>query len=138
VRGAATVAVLCASLALAGCASGSRISLPSLSVLTASAPNPVTAEDFAAIESAYGVALAGAVAYRNRPLCKKTALESVSNLCARRSIIVRMQDADRRAQVALGSARVFIRDNPTLDAGALISAAKAAVGAFTQIQSGAL
>lgn len=104
----------------------------------ATAKNPIDNTQLATIESAYGVALSGAVAYRNRPRCTKTALESVSNLCARRSIVVRMQAADRSAQVALGRARIFVRDNPTINAGSLIQAAQDAVAFFGSIASGAL
>lgn len=100
--------------------------------------NPVSNTTLATIESAYGVALAGAVAYRNRPRCTTTALESVSNLCARRSIVLKLQAADRQAQVALGKATIFIRNNPTLDASSVLQAAQGAVDALNQIQSGAL
>lgn len=110
-------------LALAGCAT---------------VRNPVSTTELATIESAYGVALAGAVAYRERPRCTKTALESVSNLCARRSIVVRLQQADRQAQIAIGKANIFIQNNPTLDASSLLQAARGAVDALNQIQSGAL
>jgi len=104
----------------------------------ATLPNPVSTNTLATIESAYGVALAGAVAYRNRPRCTTTALESVSNLCARRSVIVKLQVADRKAQVALGQATIFIRNNPTLDASALLQAAQASVNVLNAIQSGAM
>jgi len=104
----------------------------------ATVKNPITSSQLATIESSYGVVLSGAVAYRNRPRCTKTALESVSNICARRSIVVRMQQADAAAQVALGRARAFVRDNPTLDASSLLQAAQDAVAVFAQIQTGAM
>lgn len=119
--------VLALSLSLAGC------------FRTVSNPlannNPV---GLVTIESAYGVALSGAVAYRNRPRCTKTALESVSNICARRSIVLKLQNADRRAQIALGRARAFIANNPSLDASAVIQVAQDAVSFFYNIQQGAL
>ena len=117
---------------LAGCAHN-----PDGSLIT-SIPNPVTNTQLATLESAYGVALAGAVAYRNRPRCTKTALESVSNICARRSVVVRMQQADKTAQVAIGRARGFVIANPTLDASSLIQAAQDAIAVFSSIQTGAL
>lgn len=104
----------------------------------ATIPNPISTTSLATIESAYGVALAGAVAYRNRPRCTTSALESVSNLCARRSIVLKLQAADRKAQVALGKATIFIKNNPTLDASSLLQAAQGAVDVLNQIQSGAL
>jgi hypothetical protein len=126
------ILVLTLSLALAGCAHNADGSL------VTSIPNPVTNTQLATLESAYGVALAGAVAYRNRPRCTKTALESVSNICARRSIVIRMQQADKTAQVAIGRARGFVIANPTLDASSLIQAAQDAIAVFSQIQTGAL
>ncbi len=104
----------------------------------ATVKNPITSSQLATIESSYGVVLSGAVAYRNRPRCTKMALESVSNICARRSIVLRMQAADRTAQVALGRARAFVTNNPTLDASSLLQAAQDAVSIFAAIQTGAL
>lgn len=124
-RAVASSVALLVFLALGGCA-------------TTPIRNPITTTQLATVESAYGVALAGAVAYRNRPRCTKTALESISNLCARRSIVIRLQQADQKAQIALGKAAIFIRNNPTLDASSLIAAAQAAVELLNQIQSGAL
>jgi hypothetical protein len=104
----------------------------------ATVKNPITTGQLATLESSYGVVLSGAVAYRNRPRCTKTALESVSNICARRSIVIRMQKADAAAQVALGRARAFVLNNPTLDASSLLQAAQDAIAVFAQINTGAL
>jgi hypothetical protein len=127
-------ALLIVGTMLSGCATTNPIA----TFITTGVVNPITNTRLASIESGYGIALSGAVAYRNRPRCTKTALESVSNLCARRSIVVRLQSADRQAQIALGKARAFVSDNPTLDPSSLLSAAEIAVSTFGQIQSGAL
>lgn len=126
------------SLSLAGCVKGPggmTIFLP-----TASVKNPVTAASLYDIKATYIIAQAGGDAYiqryRDGFRCTKTRLESVTNLCSRRSIVIKMQNADRKAQIALGRADAFIRDNPTIDASAVISAAQSAVSAFYEIQKG--
>lgn len=126
------------ALSLAGCASlpdGTKVFLP-----TASIANPVTPSALYDIQATYVIAQSGADAYiqryRDGHRCTKTKLESVSNLCSRRSIVVKLQNADRTAQIAIGRATAFIRDNPTIDASAVISAAQSAVTAFYDIQKG--
>jgi len=47
-----------------------------------------------------------------------------------------MRDADSKAGIALGRVEIFVRDNPTIDAGAVLAAAQSAVTAFYQIQQG--
>lgn len=114
-------AIAILALLVAGCAA----KLPSV-------PNPLSPSSLYDIENAYGVALSQAVAYRGRPLCKVGHLESVTNICARRSIIVRLQKADIKSQIALGNAKAFVRDNPTLDATSVLAIAQAAVTTFIQ------
>lgn len=131
-------AVVVIGLSLAGCATlpdGKRVFLP-----TASVQNPVTPQNLADIKATYALAQTGAVAYIDRyrqgHRCTKTALESLGNVCSRRSVVVKLQNADSKATMALGTATAFIRDNPTLDASSLISAAQIAVAAFYEIQKG--
>lgn len=126
------------ALSLGACATlpdGTKVFLPAASV-----KNPVTSVSMYDLKATYTIAQAGAVAYIDRyrqgHRCTKTALESVTNLCSRRSIVIKLQNADRVAQVALGRADAFIRDNPTIDASSVISAAQSAVGAFYEIQKG--
>lgn len=132
------ILALTLSLALAGCVKGpggTTIFLP-----TASVANPVTLTSLYDIKASYAIAQAGADAYiqryRDGHRCTKTALESVTNLCSRRSIVLKLQNADRVAQIAIGRADAFIRDNPTIDASAVIAAAQSAVSAFFEIQKG--
>jgi hypothetical protein len=126
------------SLALSGCVNGpngTKIFLP-----TASVANPVTPMSLYDIKATYAIAQAGADTYvqryRDGFRCTTTKLESVTNLCSRRSIVVKMQNADRTAQIAMGRADTFISNNPTIDASAVIAAAQSAVTAFYQIQQG--
>jgi hypothetical protein len=132
-----TLVVLLA-LALTGCVNGpngTKVFLP-----TASVVNPVTPTSLYDIKATYAIAQAGADAYiqryRDGFRCTKTKLESVTNLCSRRSIVLKMRDADLKAGIALGQADTFIMNNPMLDASSLISAAQLAVTAFYQIQQG--
>lgn len=103
----------------------------------ATANNPLTLGRLASLESAYGIALSAAVGYyelyRVRR-CTTSAPFSPTNICAMRSVVVRLQQADIRAQAALQAARKFSAQNPTLDASAIINAAELAVSTFQQIE----
>ncbi len=125
-------------LTLGACATlpdGTKVFLPTLS-----APNPVTPASLYDIKATYVIAQAGADAYiqryRDGHRCTRTALEAVTNICSRRSVVLRLQQADRNAQIAMGRVDAFIRDNPTIDASSVISAAQQAVSAFYAIQRG--
>ncbi len=132
------ILVIAFALSLGACATmpdGTKIFLP-----TASVKNPVTPATMYDLKATYVIAQAGAVAYIDRyrqgHRCTTTALESIGNLCSRRSIVVKLQNADRVASIALGRADAFVRDNPTIDASSVISAAQSAVGTFYEIQKG--
>lgn len=117
------LAALCFAFALTACATF---------------PNPLTPSRLVQIESAYGVALAAAVGYyelykRNR--CTVTKPESFDNYCARRSVVIRLQQLDLRAQAAMQAAQRFVKRNPTLDASSVIDAAQTAIGAFQQFEA---
>lgn len=121
-----------------GCATlpdGTKVFLP-----TASIANPIKSTSLYDIQATYVIAQAGADAYiqryRDGHRCTKARLESVGNICSRRSIVIKLQNADRVASIALGRATAFIRDNPTIDASAVVSAAQSAVAAFYDIQKG--
>lgn len=126
------------AVSLGGCATlpdGTKVFLP-----TASVANPVTPGVLYDINATYVIAQAGANAYiqryRDGHRCTTSALESPSNLCSRRSVVAKLRNADAKASVALGRASAFVRDNPTIDASSVISAAQLAVGAFYDIQKG--
>jgi hypothetical protein len=122
------LAIILLGLSMAGCSTPGGQGFTRL--ITAGIANPLTPTALSDVKSAYGIALAAAVAYRERPRCTKTHLESVTNLCARRSIVVKLQQADIKARAALDKADMFIADNPTLNAGSVIQAASLAVSAF--------
>jgi len=128
------------ALSLAGCATlpdGTKVFLP-----TASVANPVTPSSLYDIQATYVIAQAGANAYiqryRDGHRCTKDALESINNICSRRSVVVKLQNADFKAGITIGRAATFIRDNPTIDASAVIAAAQAAVKTFYDLQKGNL
>lgn len=95
--------------------------------------NPVTIDRLANIESAYGIALSAAVAYRNIRLCKKNEDPTPLNICSKRNVILQLQSADRSAQVALTNARAFVKEHPYLDAFDVLNAAQQAVSTFQAI-----
>lgn len=107
-------------LALAGCATMN---------------NPISQNSLANIEATYGVALSAANAYRNLPLCKTGTTTSLTNVCARRSIVVKIQSAVTKAQAADLQLRAFVKNNPTLDASSLISALQSAVAFLQSIET---
>jgi len=114
------IAIICAALLLSGCATYQ---------------NPINTSELATVESAYGVALAVAVGYRQLPLCRTGAPTTLTNVCARRSIVIKLQTADRVAQAALIQARSFVKNNPTLDAMTVITVARNAVASFQLVES---
>lgn len=109
---------------LAGC----QTTLPSLNLDTA-----VTLNTIYGIENAYGVAVNAANAYKALPLCKTGTVPSATNICAKRSVIVNLQAAMRRAQVAVNNAVAFQKTYPTVDVTNVVSAARAALLDVQQI-----
>lgn len=115
------------AVGLAGC---STAKLPSLD-LTSS----VTLNTMQSIEASYGIALSGERAYKALPLCRTGTVATVTDPCAQRSLVVRLQAADRKAISAIQQANAFIKKYPTVDATNVISAAATAVGALQNLLS---
>lgn len=111
------------ALSLAGCATTGG-------ALTLSTSNPVKVNQLAAVEAGYGAALSVALKYKHLPLCKTGTNELSGALCARRSVIVKIQSANRVAHASVVTARNFVRQHPTVDATAVISTAMDAVSQF--------
>ncbi len=111
-------AALAFGLALAGCQSV----LPSLNLSTA-----VTLNTVYGIENAYGVAVNAANAYKALPLCKTGTIPSATNICAKRSVIVNLQSAMRRARVAVNNLVNFQKTYPSVDITNVLSAAQTAL-----------
>jgi hypothetical protein len=120
---AATVLVF--GLALAGC---QTVALPSLNLNTAVALNTVYG-----IENAYGVAVNAANAYKALPLCRTGTVPSAANICARRSVIERLQAAMRRAHLAVNNLVALQKAYPSVDITSALSASRSALVAVQQI-----
>lgn len=107
-----------------------------IGLVTDGVPNPVSNTRFTSIEASFGIALVGANAYidlyeKNR--CTKARPESMANLCARRSVVDKMRLAGTEARIELQKAKLFIVNNPTLDASELLDAAAEAVAVFRKV-----
>jgi hypothetical protein len=109
---------LAVALVLPGCA------------LFHSMSNPLNTTTLYDLEAGYYTAQQIALAYKALPLCKTGTQPSVSNICAKRSVIVSIQVNARRAQAAITQLRDFVKNNPTLNAAALISATQLAISGF--------
>ena len=120
------LAALICAFALTACAS-----------LNAKVKTTVSMNTQYAVESSYGVALAAENSYKALPLCKTGTKPSLTNICAQRSVIVRLQAADLKAVNGLKSARDFINTYPTVDASNVIAAAQTAVSDIKNILSDA-
>jgi len=120
---AATAVV--SSLALAGCQTAS---LPSLNLNTA-----VTLNTIYGIENAYGVAVNAANAYKALPLCRTGTVPGAANICAKRSVIVNLQAAMRKARLAVNNLVAFRKAYPSVDITDMLSAAQSALIGVQQV-----
>jgi hypothetical protein len=120
----AAIAVV-SGLALAGCQTAA---LPSLNLNTAVALNTVYG-----IENAYGVAVNAANAYKALPLCRTGSAPSAANICAKRSVIERLQAAMRTARLAVNNLVALQKAYPSVDVTNALSAAQSALIVVQQI-----
>lgn len=104
----------------------------------ASNPNPANMDQLQKVEAGYGVLLSAAANYRelyNTNPCTKAKPLSTSNFCASRSVILILQDADKKVELAIKDAKDFIKNNPKVDAVVYISAAMSAVNDFKALEA---
>ena len=114
--------------------SGAFLALALFACATApSITNPISQSAVYNLENGYGVAQSLAVAYTRLRRCTVT----MTLPCSTHTTIVALATADHKARAALSAAETFVRNNPTLSAASVISAAQAALSAFTQIESSA-
>lgn len=126
------LAVFLIAFSLGGCASNpftDRINL------FASIQNPISTDDFYLAKTAYASLALPVANYRELPLCKKSKPFSLAYICAKRSVIVKLQDLDSKAYDALATAEAYINSNQTLNLASLISAAKIAVNTYKKYAS---
>jgi hypothetical protein len=118
------ILALTLTIALAGCAG----KLPTLNL--ASSVNLNTLEG---VVAGYGIAVNQEKLYKAQPLCRTGTTPSITNICAKRSTIVRLQAADRIANSAVNQAVLFAKNNPTVDPSSYTSAAAQALSAFESV-----
>ena len=121
------IAVVLIAFSLGGCATSpftERLGL------FASVQNPVSKDDFYIAKTAYAALALPVANYRELPLCKKSKPFSLAYICAKRSVIVQLQNFDAKAYEALTVADEYIASNQTLNLASVISAAKIAVAAY--------
>lgn len=122
--------VLVWGFALAAC---QTTSLPSLNLNTA-----VTLNTIYGIENAYGVAVNAANAYKALPLCRTGSVPGATNICAKRSVIERLQAAMRKARLAVNNLVALQKAYPSVDiTNALAAAQSALIGVQQVLASGA-
>ena len=85
------------------------------------------------VVSGYGILLNAENTYKALPLCKTGTAPIITNVCAKRSIIVRLQSADRVANVSVNNAISFVRNNPSVNPSNYISAAQSAITALQSV-----
>jgi hypothetical protein len=121
---------LASGLVLAGC---ETVSLPSLNLNSA-----VTLNTIYGIENAYGVAVNAANAYKALPLCRTGTVPGAANICAKRSVIERLQTAMRKARLAVNNLVALRKAYPSVDiTNALAAAQSALIGVQQVLASGA-
>ena len=121
------LAVFLIAFSLGGCASND---IANRFNLFASVQNPVSKDDFYLAKTAYAALALPVANYRELPLCKKSKPFSLAYICAKRSVIVKLQELDTKAYDALATAEDYINSNQTLNLASLISAAKIAVNTY--------
>lgn len=129
-RNLVAATALASGLVLAGC---ETVSLPALNLNTA-----VTLNTIYGIENAYGVAVNAANAYKALPLCRTGTVPGAANICAKRSVIERLQTAMRKARLAVNNLVALQKAYPSVDiTNALAAAQSALIGVQQVLASGA-
>jgi hypothetical protein len=113
------LAVIALSVGLGAC------NLPTLQI-----GSQVNLNTLEGIISAYGILLNAEMTYKALPLCKTGTKPSLQNICAQRSTVVRLQNADKIAHSSINSAIAFVKANPSVSPIEYISAAQAAITAL--------
>lgn len=117
------VIVIALAIGLGGCVTAVR--------------NPISKTQIYNLENSYGVVQSLAAGYASEPFCPNgtSITQSILKFCAIPSAVVAIGKADIKARSALREAQQFVTSNPTLDAGALIDAARIAIDAARVIET---
>ena len=85
------------------------------------------------IENAFGVAVNAANAYKALPLCRTGTEPGVANICAKRSVIERLQSAMRKARLAVNNLVALQKAYPSVDITNALAAARSTLIVVQQI-----
>jgi hypothetical protein len=119
------IPALLLTLGAGGCASLDKVR-DAAQAITAEIQNPIDRNDIARAESLYEAALIAAVSYRR--YCYSRPLAELPAACKnRRTVLLTLQSADKKAYTAIQSAKKFVADNPRVSAVSVVTAARQAV-----------
>lgn len=121
------LAVLLIGVSLGGCALFQKLN-SGVPIAT-----DVSRNTLAGVISAYGIALSGENSLKALPLCRTGTAPSLTNVCVKRSLIVRLQNADLKVATAVSKADAFIKNYGNLNASNVISAANTALSDLESI-----
>ena len=120
------ILALTGALFLAGC------NLPTLNL-----SSQVDLNSVEGIVSGYGIVVNAEVALRSLPLCKTGTTPSGTNICVKRSILVRLQAANKYANTTVNQMVAFVKANPKISPAQYITAAQSALAAAEAIVNSA-
>lgn len=112
-----------AALSLAACGS-----LPTVNLT-----NQVNLNTLDGVVAGYNIVLNAETALKQTPLCKTGTSPSLTNVCVKRSLIVRLQEKDRLANLAVNTAVAFVANHPSVSPTEYISAARDALSGVQAI-----
>lgn len=107
---------------------GACSSLPTINL-----SNQVNLNTLEGVVSGYGLVVNAENALKSTPLCLTGTAPSVTNICVKRSTIVRLQAADKVANSAVNAAVAFVKANPSVAPTSYISAAQSALLAVQSV-----
>jgi hypothetical protein len=127
------VVALAIATSVGGCA-GTKVG-DFISSATSTITNPVKASDVYAAKNAYAIASEFAAEYRrycySKPYKVLLADPVAKPICqSRRDVIRKIQRAEANVEIAVARAEKFIRENPTLNAAAVIGGIWDALDAY--------
>lgn len=127
IRKIATTFTLLAAMALGACDP-----LPTLDIAS-----QVNLNTEAGILSGYGIVVNAENALKALPLCLTGTVPSITNICAKRSVINRLQNADKTMNTSINTLVAFVKNNPSASPSQYISTAQNALLAVQTILNSA-
>lgn len=103
------------------------LGLGACTVPTLNLASQVNLNTLEGVVSAYGIVVNTELQLKQVPLCKTGVNPTVNNICIKRSVIVKLQAADKIANTAVNQAVAFVKANPSVDPTQYIAAAQSAL-----------